>query len=144
MKIIISDLKIKHIDDLINLWKEAELPIRPNGRDTEENLKKQIREPNNFFLKATVNKEIVGVLIASHNKRKGWINRLAVLPRFRHRGIAAKLIAEAEKRLEAAGIFIIACLIEDWNDASKKLFKKNEYKFHKDIYYFTKRLKEDV
>ena len=144
MKIIISDLKIKEIDELFDVWYKADLPIKSSGRDTKNNIKRQIREKNNFFLKATIKNEIVGVVIVSHNKRKGWINRLAVLPEHRHKGIAAKLIAEAERRLEESGIFIIAALIEGYNDASKKLFKKNEYKFHKDIYYFTKRFKEDV
>jgi len=47
---------------------------------------------------------------------EGWINRLAVDPEFRGRGLAKRLISEVEGRLRARGRRIIAVLVEGWNE----------------------------
>jgi len=39
--------------------------------------------------------ELVGSVLASHDERKGWLNRLAVAPNHRRRGPARRLIAAA-------------------------------------------------
>lgn len=82
---------------------------------------------------------LIGAVIVSHNYRKGWINRLAVRPNFRNKGIAKELVKYSEKWLRNEGIQIIACLIENWNNISMELFQDLEYEKHNDIKYFTKR-----
>ena len=70
-------------DSLINIWNKSSLPFKPKGRDTKENIRKQLLFKNNRFFVAEIDEELVGAIIATHNGRKGWINRLAVLPEFR-------------------------------------------------------------
>ncbi len=135
----IRDFKIEEYDILIELWKKAELPYRPLGRDSKENISKQIEQPNISLLFVENQEQIIGSIIISHDGRKGWINRIAILPEYRNLGIACLLIDEAEKRLKKIGIDIVACLIEDWNIQSLKLFDKLGYIRHSDIIYFTKR-----
>jgi len=92
-----------------------------------------------FFIGAYEGNKLVGTVIASWDLRKGWINRLAVDPVCRRRGIAKTLIAEAEKALKKRGAKIICALIEDTNNGSMDLFKKCGYTEHHDIIYFSKR-----
>ena len=92
-----------------------------------------------FFLGAFEDGCLVGTAILSSDLRKGWINRLAVGPNCRRRGVATALIAESEKTLRRHGLRIFCSLIEDSNRASKVLFKKCGYAEHSDISYFSKR-----
>ena len=143
-RIIIADLLPSDYEDMISLWKKAGLPYKPLGRDKKKNILQQLKEPNNFFLKATENNKIIGVVIASHNQRKGWINRLAIDPHYQRQGLATKLIVKAQEYLQNAGINIVACLIEDWNKTSIEFFQKNNFILHKDIYYFTRKTEENI
>jgi len=140
----IRDFEIEEYDILIELWEKAELPYRPLGRDSKENISKQIEQSNISFLFVEIEEKIVGSIIISHDGRKGWINRVAILPEYRKLGIASYLIDDAEKRLKKIGIDIVACLIEDWNIQSLKLFDKLGYIRHPDIIYFTKRESAEV
>jgi len=140
----IRDFEIEEYDILIELWEKAGLPYRPLGRDSKENISKQIEQPNISFLFVESEEKIVGSIIISHDGRKGWINRVAILPEYRKLGIASLLIDDAEKRLKEIGIDIVACLIEDWNIQSLKLFDNLGYIRHSDIIYFTKRESAEV
>lgn len=142
--LIIREYSIEDYDSLIKLWNLSELPYKPKGRDKKENITKEIKQKRSIFLLLELEGELIGSILATHDGRKGWINRLAILPEYRKSGFATKLIKEAEKKLINAGIGIIACLIEDWNTSSMKFFKKSGYKSHIDIIYFTKRIHEDI
>ncbi len=78
------------------------------------------------------------MVFGTHDGRKGWINRLAVAPSFQHRGIATRLVAEVEARLEARGLEVVAALIEDGHEGSMHFFERLGYAFHHDIHYFSK------
>jgi len=60
----------KDCPDIIKLWMLSKLPIKPNGRDTFQNLELQIELPRNAFLGSFFGDKLVGVAIASHNGRK--------------------------------------------------------------------------
>lgn len=131
--------KIDDYDALIKLWQAAELPYKPSGRDRKENLCRELEYGSGIFLVAENKGEIIGSAFGTHDGRKGWINRVAVDPRFQRQGIATKLVRELEKHFEGMGIGIIACLIETWNKESMVFFEKRGYERHDDIVYFTKR-----
>ena len=97
-----------------------------------------------MFLGAFIDNEMVGFIMGSYDSRKGWLNRLAVLPEHRRKGIGHALVEEMEKRLKAMGIRIIATLIEDGHEHSMTLFKNAGYMVHRDITYLTKREDGDV
>ena len=141
---IIRDLKPSEYNSLIDIWERSSLPFKPNGRDAEHNIIKQIQTENICFFVAEINDKLVGAVIASHNGRKGWVNRLAVLPEFREKGIAAALLKRSENYFLSNNINIFACLIEDWNDVSMEYFSNNNYIPHKDIIYYTKKLRPDI
>ncbi|MEM3616722.1 MAG: GNAT family N-acetyltransferase [Candidatus Bathyarchaeia archaeon] len=140
----IRKITITHYEELVNLWLRAGLPFKPKGRDSREVIARQMSANPEFFLGAFENGRLVGAVIISSDGRKGWINRLAVDPDFRRRGVAKTLITEAERVLESHGLKIFCALIEDENEASKRLFRKCGYVEHRDIIYFSKRESDDV
>lgn len=137
----IREFRNKDYDRVMELWAEGGLPLKPQGRDSRENISRQICMPNVLFLVAEEGEggRVIGTVLATHDGRKGWINRLVVDATLRKRGIGARLVREAERRLEALGLEILACLIEDDNAVSMAVFEKLGYKKHPGIIYFAKR-----
>ena len=140
----IRKLTIGDYDKMIKLWERSSLPFKPKGRDSRQEIARQIRENPEFFLGAFEGKTLAGVVIGSHDGRKGWINRLAVDPEYRMQGIAQLLIARMEKSLREKGARIICALVEELNLDSISLFEKLGYVTHRDILYVSKRESEDV
>ncbi|PMP95274.1 MAG: GNAT family N-acetyltransferase [Candidatus Aminicenantes bacterium] len=124
---------------VIELWTEANLPLKPEGRDSREEIEKQIKLPQVIFLVAENVGQVIGTVLATHDGRKGWINRLAVAREYRHQGLGQRLVREAEKELEKCGIMMWAALIEEDNQPSINLFEKLGYEYHPEIKYFTRK-----
>ncbi len=140
----IRKLTISDYEEMVRLWSRAKLPFKSKGRDNKKAIAAQMKANPEFFLGTFENNRLVGTVIISCDLRKGWINRLAVDPDYRYRGIAKVLIAESEKTLRKYSIRIFCALIEDYNTVSKKLFKECGYVEHRDIIYFSKRDSNEV
>ncbi len=124
---------------LVYLWEKAGLPYKPQGRDSEEKIKLEIERGSGKFLFATNQNNYVGTILVTHDGRKGWINRVAVLPVYRNNGIAKRLVEAAEIWLREQGIEIYACQIEEYNNESLEVFKRLGYIPFEGIQYLTKR-----
>jgi len=140
----IRRLTINDYEEVVRLWSRAKLPFKPKGRDSKEAIAAQMKANPDFFLGVFEENSLVGTVIISCDTRKGWINRLAIDPDYRRRGVAKALIAESERTLRKHGIRIFCALIEDYNTVSKKLFKECGYIEHHDIMYFSKRDSDEV
>lgn len=140
----VQELDISSYDDIISVWKQCGLPLKPMGRDSRESIDEQIRSGRCRFIGANLDDKLVGIVLATHDGRKGWINRLAVLPYHRTKGIARMLVSSAEKWLKDQGIGIFACLIEGYNSTSFEVFERLGYMEFEGVKYFTKRLREDI
>lgn len=91
-----------------------------------------------MWLGCFIDGELVGVVIGSYDSRKGWMNRLAVVPEHRKKGVGHALVSGMESRLRARGFGIIAVLVNDDNDASLALFKESGYECMEHILYLRK------
>jgi len=140
----IRDLRPEDYEGLTSLWEAAGLPYRPRGRDGRDRISREIEGECAIFLVAAEDSRLIGSVLGTHDGRKGWINRLAVHPEHRKRGIGRALVAEAEERLLKLGIEIVTCLIEDWNEESLAFFEWIGYARHPDIVYLSKRRSPDT
>ena len=139
MKITIKKLKPEHYEAILRVWQLAKLPHLPEGRDSRKMLTKQMRKDPDLFFGAFVGKQLVGVTFGSDDGRHGWINRLAILPNLRGKGIAQMLVTRCEKALRARGATVITTLIDIPNDASVAVFKKMGFETHPTVLYLSKR-----
>ena len=142
--ISIRALRSDESDRMIELWEEAGLACKPRGRDHRAHIEREIAGPSSVYLVAEENGRMVGVVLGTHDGRKGWINRLAVAPEHRRKGIGKALLSAVEERLAAIGIGIVTCLIEDWNAESIEFFEGAGYVEHREIVYFAKRMSPDI
>lgn len=129
---------------IIELWKQAGLSHRPRGRDLPHALQEEFQRNRDLALGAFVDDELVGTVLATDDGRKGWINRLAVHPDYREKGVGRMLLREAEAALLRRGKRIIAVLVEDWNLDSLRFFQSKGYDLHQDIHYLSKRESDEV
>ena len=137
-------LKTSDIPAMIDLWKKSGLPIREKTRESPSALRAEMKSSPQNFIGAFDGQELVGLVLATSDGRKGWINRLAIEPSHRRRGIGLGLIREAEEELVSRGIKIVSGLIEKGNDVSFALFRKAGYEIREDIIYVRKELVEDA
>lgn len=134
-------MKIEDYDAVTALWQRAGLSFEPHGRDSRSAIAQQIKSSGHLMLVAEADGQIIGTVFGSHDGRKGWINRLAVAPRYRRQGLAQRLIKEAEDALAREGLIIVAALVEAHNGPSLELFRKLGYEERRDIIYFRKFLR---
>jgi hypothetical protein len=65
----IKTLTLDDYDIIIDLWKRADLSYRPNGRDSRNEICRQIKESNDLFIGAFENNILIGVIVGSDDGR---------------------------------------------------------------------------
>jgi len=138
------DLTSADYADIMALWQRAGLSVRPEGRDGPAAFAQQMTSGLQRIVGRRAGPTLVAVIVLTHDGRKGWINRLAVDPAYRRRGLAQTLIAEAERWFtEELGLEVWAALIEGDNHDSQALFDRLGYRRH-DIVYVSKRTRPEA
>ncbi|MGD0818311.1 MAG: GNAT family N-acetyltransferase [Methanomassiliicoccales archaeon] len=110
---------------IISLWTRAGLHYQPTGRDSRANLDREMADPEVDMLVAFARDWMIGSVIATNDGRKGWVNRLAVDPDHRGKGVARALIEEVKECFKARSLKIFSCLIYAENESSQSLFRKD-------------------
>lgn len=138
-------LTVNDYDAIMDLWKAAGLTtIKPTGRDSRESFEQQMARGIQAVIGIYDGERLIGLVMATHDTRKGWVNRLAVHPDFRGQGIGGQLVRAAEEYLASEGIGIYAAMIETDNAASLATFKREGYHVHEDMVYVTKRITDGI
>ena len=68
-----------------------------------ELIRRKVAVARDLFLVATLDRRIVGAVIAGWDGHRGWLYHLAVAPDVRRRGIGSRLVRAAEDLLQARG-----------------------------------------
>ncbi|MDH4196789.1 MAG: hypothetical protein OEW05_05225, partial [Candidatus Aminicenantes bacterium] len=50
--VTIREFRPGDYESILALWQSAQLPLKPRGRDSRENIERQVAEPTAFFLVA--------------------------------------------------------------------------------------------
>jgi len=136
----IEPFRIDDYDEMIALWERAGLSHDKERRDSRAEIERQLLDDHMAFIALRHEGKMIGVIIASYDGRKGWLNRLAIDPDWRGRRLAARLIEAGEARLAEMGAVVIGGLIEDQNFPSMAAFKHCGYEAWEHIVYFRKKL----
>jgi N-acetylglutamate synthase len=143
-QITLHDLGTDEYDELLALWERAGLPVRPEGRDAPDRFARQMVDGRQRVVGLRADAKLIAAVVLTHDGRKGWINRLVVDPAYRRRGLAGRLVAEAERWfVEDQGLEIWAALIEGANRDSQALFDTLDYHRH-DVVYVSKRTRPEA
>ena len=137
-------LTIDDYDAMRQVWDKAGLPYKPNGRESRTMLGAEISREHCAAFGVFDGATLVGLTLVNYDGRRGWINRLAVDPDYRRRGLGLQVIRLCEAQFRGVGIEVWAALIEDWNEASLALFRKAGYHVHDHITYVSLRARSDA
>ena len=108
-------MTISDYDGVYHLWLNTPGMGLNSTDDSREGIEKFLkRNPTTNFV-AECNNEIVGVIMAGHDGRRGYIYHTAILPSYRNKGLAKQLVDCAMSALDKEGI----------NKAALVAFKKN-------------------
>lgn len=108
--------------------------------DGEEGFARYLRRnPNTCFI-AEEEEALVGVILAGHDGRRGYLYHLAVLPAYRNRGIGRALVDAAMSALEKEGIHKTALVVFSKNAAGNAFWEKIGFTAREDLVYRNKNI----
>ena len=111
--ILIRPYRIDDEAEVIELWLECNL-VSPQN-DPRRDIERKLRVNPEWFLVGILEGKVVATCMVGYEGHRGWINYLAVSPRYRRQGIATLLMNQAESRLRAVGCPKINLQIRETN-----------------------------
>ena len=119
----IRPMREADLDEMIAIWNAAGLRLSPS--DTPAGMRRHVALSGRYaIVLCTADGTIIGTLLGSYDGRRGWVNHLAVLPKYQHRGYAVRLIESLMKRLRAVGCEKINLLVIESNRTVVTLYEK--------------------
>ena len=141
---MIRTMSTDDYDAVYTLWMSCKNMGFNNLDDSREGINRfLLRNPNTVFVAVDAD-ALVGVILAGHDGRRGYIYHMAVAEAYRRQGIAEELLKHSLKALEAEGIYKVALLVFNRNDIGNAFWEKQGLTVRKDITYRNKALAEFI
>lgn len=133
-------MTIADYDGVYNLWISTPGMGLNTTDDSREGIEKYLkRNPTTCFV-AEESDRIIGVIMAGHDGRRGFIHHTAVLPEYRNRGIGRRLVDCAMQALEEQGIHKVALVAFSRNETGNRFWKKMGFTHRDDLTYRNKNI----
>ncbi len=108
--------------------------------DSREGIEKYLRRnPTTSFI-AQDGEKIVGVIMAGHDGRRGYIHHTAVLPAYRGQGLGRRLVEHAMLALDEEGIQKVALVVFSENETGNAFWEKMGFLPREDLVYRNKNI----
>ena len=137
---IIRQYHAEDRDGVIDLWTQCGLVVPQN--DPDRDIERKLKVNPEWFLVGELKGHIVATCMAGYEGHRGWINYLAVAPRYRRRGFGTQLMQEVERILRWAGCPKINLQIRTSNTDVIEFYKAIGYSID-DVVSMGKRLEQD-
>ncbi len=120
-------MTIDDYDAVLDLWLNTPGMGMNTTDDSREGIEKYLkRNPTTTFV-AECDDKIIGVIMAGHDGRRGFIHHTAVLPEYRNQGVASTLVDHAMKALDEEGICKTALIVYRKNEVGNRFWKNNGF-----------------
>lgn len=105
---------------LIDLWSACELVVPWNdpGRD----IQRKLRVDPDLLLVGIEDEQVVASVMGGYDGHRGWINYLAVHPRYRRRGFGRQIMTEIEELISAKDCPKINLQIRETNQSTRDFY----------------------
>ena len=140
MMVKIRVMTISDYEGVYNLWINTPGMGLNSSDDSREGIEKYLkRNPATSFV-AECGGAMIGVIMAGHDGRRGYIHHTAVLPAYRNRGIEKKLVESAMTALDEEGINKVALVVFSKNDLGNTFWEKMGFIQRDDLVYRNKNI----
>lgn len=140
----IRTMTISDYRQVYDLWLSCKGMGLNDLDDSRDGIKRFLdRNPETCFV-AEERNEIIGVILAGHDGRRGYIYHTSVSPDHRRRGIASALVDEALSALRTQGINKTALVVFSNNKDGNDFWEKSGFAVREDLNYRNKALAEMV
>ena len=138
----IRQMTIEDYDGVYYLWISTPGMGLNSTDDSREGIEKYLkRNPTSSFV-AECDGTIIGVIMAGHDGRRGYIHHTAVLPAYRKQGIAKRLVDSAIAALDEEGINKVALVAFKKNDIGNAFWESIGFGDREDLVYRNKNIHE--
>ena len=110
---------------VISLWLQCNLIVPHNNPNRD--MERKLGVNPEWFLVGTLDDEVIATCMAGYEGHRGWINYLAVSPSYQRRGVATRMMQEAENRLKAAGCPKINLQVREANQSVIRFYESIGY-----------------
>jgi ribosomal protein S18 acetylase RimI-like enzyme len=110
---------------VVALWDECGL-TRP-WNDPHKDIARKLEVQPELFLVGAVDEAVMASVMAGYEGHRGWMNYLAVAPRFRARGYGRALVAHVERLLLERGCPKINLQVRASNPAAVAFYRRLGY-----------------
>lgn len=138
----IRRMTIADYDSVYRLWLSCAGMGLNDLDDSREGIARYLdRNPDTCFV-AEESGEIVGVILAGNDGRRGYIYHTAVHPAHRHNNIGSQLVEAALNALKACGIHKTALVVFSRNEAGNAFWEQMGFTVREDLTYRNRTLSE--
>ena len=128
-------------DSVYDLWFNTPGMGLNSTDDSRTGIEKYLRRNPTTSFVAECDGHIVGVIMAGHDGRRGYIYHTAVLPAYRNRGIARSLVEHTMAALEQEGITKAALVAFSQNDLGNGFWERIGFTCRDDLVYRNKNIR---
>ena len=140
--IVYRRMAIDDYDRVYALWMSCKNMGLNHLDDSREGIDRYLRRnPATCFI-ALEGERIVGVILAGHDGRRGFIHHTAVAEDHRRLGVAGNLLKLAQEALKEEGIHKAALLVFNRNEAGNAFWESQGFTARHDITYRNKAFTE--
>ena len=133
-------MTIDDYDEVYQLWINTPGMGLNSRDDSKEGIEKYIkRNPTTCFVAETESK-IVGVIMAGHDGRRGYIYHTAVSSDYRNQGIGKRLVNSALSALDQEGINKAALVVFERNEIGNEFWSYIGFTERDDLIYRNKNI----
>ena len=146
MEYTVRKVTIDDYDAMYALWNSTEQSRRALNPvdDSREGIERYLKRNPETCFAAVSDGRIIGVILTGHDGRRGIIHHMCVHPDFRRMGIAARLVALAERALKNEGIQKVFGLVFTDNTAANAFWENQGYSLRTNLNYRNKSLNERI
>lgn len=141
------NIRIMTIDDyeeVYALWMSCKGMGLNNLDDSQDGIGRFLqRNPDTCFV-AVEKKEVIGVIIAGNDGRRGYIYHTAVKPTYRGEGIGSALVEKTLDALKDCGINKVALVVFNRNEGGNAFWQSKGFTIREDLVYRNKAITELV
>ena len=143
-EMIIRTMTLQDYDKVYALWMSCKNMGFNNLDDSREGIDKFLRRnPSSSFV-AEEGDRIVGIILAGHDGRRGYVYHTSVAEDKRGQKIATRLLEHALNALKAEGINKVALLVFNRNEVGNAFWESQGFKRREDVAYRNKELVEII